>query len=126
MSPMIMSLLAGTVAVCAIMTFLWWLGIRQRNFSYVDIGWCANFAVLAVLYAALGDGWPVRKWLLAAMFSIWGVRLAAHLARRIIGEPEEGRYVELRRRWSIAGGLNWKFFLFFQLFFNSFLHNDLP
>ena len=110
-----MSLLIGTIAVVAIMTLLWWLGIRHRNFSYVDIGWCANFAVLAFVYAALGEGWLPRKWLIAAMFAIWGARLAVHLARRIIGEPEEGRYVELRRRWGVSGGLNRKFFAFFQL-----------
>jgi steroid 5-alpha reductase family enzyme len=115
MSSLTTTLLTGTIAVVAIMTLLWWLGIRNRNFSYVDIGWCANFAVLAILYASLGEGWPVRKWLLAAMFSIWGLRLATHLARRIIGEPEEGRYVELRRRWGDGATLNWKFFLFFQL-----------
>jgi steroid 5-alpha reductase family enzyme len=41
------------------------------------------------------------------------VRLAGHLARRIIGQPEEGRYVELRRRW--AANLHARFFGFFQL-----------
>jgi steroid 5-alpha reductase family enzyme len=105
----------GLLAVFLIMAALWALGIRNRNFSYVDVGWSANFAVLAVLYAALGEGWPMRKWTIAAMFSLWGVRLAGHLAKRIVGQPEEGRYVELRRRWGAAGGnLNWKFFLFFQ------------
>jgi steroid 5-alpha reductase family enzyme len=114
-NSVITSCLVGGAAVVTIMTLLWWLGIRQRNFSYVDIGWCANFAVLAIIYAALGEGWSVRKALIAAMFAIWGLRLALHLGRRIIGEPEEGRYVELRRRWGASGSLNWKFLLFFQL-----------
>ncbi len=47
------------------------------------------------------------------MYALWSVRLAGHLAERIIGEPEEGRYVELRQRW--AANLNAKFFGFFQL-----------
>jgi steroid 5-alpha reductase family enzyme len=50
---------------------------------------------------------------IAAMFSLWSLRLAGHLAKRIIGEPEEGRYVDLRQRW--AANLNAKFFGFFQL-----------
>ena len=33
----------GTLAVFLVMTALWLLGIRNRNFSYVDIGWSANF-----------------------------------------------------------------------------------
>jgi steroid 5-alpha reductase family enzyme len=103
----------GALTVFAIMTALWLLGIRNRNFSYVDIGWSANFAVLALLYANFADGWPTRKWVIAAMYALWSVRLAGHLAKRIIGEPEEGRYVDLRQRW--AGNLKAKFFGFFQL-----------
>jgi steroid 5-alpha reductase family enzyme len=102
----------GFAVVFAIMTVLWLAGIRNSNFSYVDVGWSINFAVLGVVYALLGPGWPIRKWVIAAMFALWSVRLAGHLAKRIIGEPEEGRYVELRRKW--GGNLNWKFFLFFQ------------
>ena len=103
----------GTLKVFLVMTALWLLGIRNRNFSYVDVGWSANFALLALLYATFGEGWPTRKWVIAAMFSLWSLRLAGHLAKRIVGEPEEGRYVELRQRW--AGNLNAKFFGFFQL-----------
>ena len=79
----------GTLAVFLVMTALWLLGIRNRNFSYVDIGWSANFTLLAVMYATLAGGWPTRKWVIAAMFSLWSVRLAGHLAKRIVGEPEE-------------------------------------
>ena len=32
-------LLAGTLLVAAVMFALWLLGIRNHNFSYVDIGW---------------------------------------------------------------------------------------
>jgi steroid 5-alpha reductase family enzyme len=103
----------GTLMVFLVMTALWLLGIRNRNFSYVDVGWSANFALLALVYATFAGGWPTRKWIIAAMFALWSLRLAGHLAKRIVGEPEEGRYVELRRRW--AANLNRKFFAFFQL-----------
>lgn len=104
---------AGLAVVVIIMTALWLLGLRTRNFSYVDIGWSANFAVLAILYASLTDGWPWRSWLIAAMYGFWGLRLAAHLAKRILGEPEEGRYVRLREEWGQTGNLNAKFLAFF-------------
>lgn len=112
MSPLLLVAL-GTLLVFLIMTALWLLGIRNKNFSYVDIGWSGNFAVLALLYAALAPGWETRKWLIAATYALWSVRLAGHLAKRVIGMPEEGRYVELRQRW--AANLNAKFFGFFQL-----------
>jgi steroid 5-alpha reductase family enzyme len=114
MTAVISMLGVGTLAVVTIMALLWWLGIRKRNFSYVDIGWCVNFAVLGAIYAGLGEGWPARKWIIAAMYALWSLRLAAHLAKRIIGEPEEGRYVELRDRWGTHGRLHLKFFVFFQ------------
>ena len=104
----------GALTVFVIMTALWAIGVRIRNFSYVDIGWSANFAVLAILYAALADGWSERTWLFAGMYCIWSLRLALHLARRIVGEPEEGRYVQLRAEWGASGHLNLKFFAFFQ------------
>jgi len=110
-------LLTGTVAVVVVMTVLWLLGIRQRNFSYVDIGWSANFALLALVYGVLGGGDPARRALGAALFALWSLRLAWHLGRRVLGEPEEGRYVELRRRWGAAGeaALNRRMYRFFML-----------
>ncbi|MDX1584673.1 MAG: DUF1295 domain-containing protein, partial [Thermoanaerobaculia bacterium] len=44
---------------------------------------------------------------------IWSTRLAVHLLMRILGKPEEGRYVELRRKWETR--VEWKFLLFFEL-----------
>jgi steroid 5-alpha reductase family enzyme len=118
-------LLVGTLLVVAIMFALWVLGLRTHNFSYVDIGWSANFAVLGILYAALAPGFAPRRWLIAAMFSAHGIRLGWHLAKRIIGEPEEGRYQQLRKDWGSGGerALNLKFlgFFEFQAVLNAFL-----
>lgn len=107
----------GAAAVTLVMTALWLLGIRDRNMSYVDAGWAANFALLALVYGLLGHGDPVRRVLAASMFALWSLRLAVHLGRRIVGEPEEGRYTELRRRWGSGGAaaLNARFLGFFQL-----------
>jgi len=104
----------GAAACVAVMLGLWWLGIARRNFSYVDIGWSANFTLLAVLYGVLGSGDPVRRLLVCLMYAIWSTRLALHLLRRIVGEPEEGRYVKLRQEWGASGNLNLKFLGFFQ------------
>lgn len=106
----------GAFCVITIMFVLWVVGIWCENFSYVDIGWSANFAVLGLLYAALAPGYGPKKWLMAGMFCLHGTRLAWHLARRILGHPEEGRYVQLRRDWGGGGraALNLKFLLFFK------------
>lgn len=90
---------AGALAVVLVMLCLWLVGMRTRNMSVVDIGWAANFTLLALIDGLFGAGLPARRLLAAAMFALWSLRLALHLARRIVGEPEEGRYVELRRAW---------------------------
>ena len=110
-------LLVGAGAVVLVMSALWLLGIRHRNFSYVDIGWSANFALLAVIDGALGGGAAPRRALIATMVALWSLRLAWHLGRRVLGAPEEGRYVELRRRWGADGerALNGRMYRFFML-----------
>ena len=116
-------LLLGTLLVVAVMFGLWLLGIRNRNFSYVDIGWSVNFALLGALYAALAPGDLQRRLVIAAMFAAHGLRLGWHLSKRIIGEPEEGRYQQLRKDWAGGGNLNLKFlgFFEFQAVLNAFL-----
>ena len=111
---MLTLLLVGVVAVVTVMLALWLLGLARHNFSYVDIGWSANFALLAIIYGALGNGDPLRRLLICGMFAVWSTRLALHLATRIIGEPEEGRYVQLRKEWGVKGNVNLKFLGFFQ------------
>jgi steroid 5-alpha reductase family enzyme len=107
----------GSVAVVLVMSGLWLLGIRARNFSYVDIGWSANFALLALIYGTLGSGDAARRTLIGLLFAMWSLRLAWHLGRRVLGHPEEGRYVELRRTWGAAGesALNRRMYRFFML-----------
>ena len=121
-SPFVL-LFLGTLLVVAVMFGLWLLGLRNRNFSYVDIGWSVNFALIGVLYAALAPGDLSRRLVIAAMFSAHGLRLGWHLSKRIIGEPEEGRYQQLRADWGKSGNLNLKFlgFFEFQAVLNAFL-----
>ncbi len=97
--------LAGlALAACLLlMAGLWVLHLRLRDAGVVDPGWAAGLGVCAVLYGALGTGWPPRRAAVAAMGLVWSVRLAAHLARRMRGRPEEGRYRALRAEWEAAG-----------------------
>jgi steroid 5-alpha reductase family enzyme len=110
--------LSVSIAV-AVMLLLWLAGVARRNFSYVDIGWSLNFALIAFACAAVGDGWAVRRVVFTSMVALWSLRLALHLAGRIIGQPEEGRYIKLRESWGRKSSgshasLNLKFFGFFQ------------
>jgi steroid 5-alpha reductase family enzyme len=100
--------------MCAWMFLLWLVHLAIRNAAIVDAGWAFGISFCAAFYAFNGSGAFPRRWLLASMVLVWGLRLGFHLLfNRIIGHPEEGRYVELRRKW--APNINLKFLIFFQV-----------
>ncbi|MEO8501612.1 MAG: DUF1295 domain-containing protein [Vicinamibacteria bacterium] len=124
-----MSLLIGAALSLAIvlmaLTFL--IARRVENFSIVDIAWSFNFTPVAMTLSVLGTGVASRRLVMAGLVSVWSLRLATHLARRVaaLHPVEEGRYLELRRQW--AHDVNGRFFRFFLLqgFLNAFLSMPL-
>jgi steroid 5-alpha reductase family enzyme len=115
-------LLEGTGAVAAVMLILWLIHLPMKNAAIVDAGWAGGLAILAVFYASAGGGYPLRAWVMAAMVSVWGLRLAFYLLfTRVIGHPEEGRYQELRREWKTNIPLKFLGFFEFQALLCVFL-----
>jgi steroid 5-alpha reductase family enzyme len=113
MEPAVHALIIGAASVCGLMLLLWLIHLPLQNAAIVDAGWAGGLALLGVIYAAAGGGYVPRAWLVAAMATLWGLRLALYLLfTRVIGHPEEGRYVQLRREW--GGNLPLKFLAFFQ------------
>jgi steroid 5-alpha reductase family enzyme len=102
--------IGGTV-VAALMFVLWLVQVVTRNAGYVDVGWAWGLGILAGIYAWLGPATGMPKWVLAAMVGCWALRLGTHLLVRTVGQPEEGRYQQLRSQWPTATNL--KFLLFF-------------
>ena len=114
--------LTGTIAMAGFMLLLWIIHLLIRNAAIVDAGWAAALAALAILYALHGPGYAPRKWLIASMAAFWGLRLAAYLLfSRVIGKPEEGRYVQLRREWKTNLSLRFLFFFEFQALLTAIL-----
>ena len=106
-------LMVGAVSVCGLMLALWLIHVPLRNASVVDPGWAGGLALLGIVDGALGDGYPPRRLLIAAMAAIWGLRLAFYLLfTRVLGHPEEGRYQQIRRDW--GGNMPFKFLFFFE------------
>jgi len=107
--------LAGVgAAVLALMMFVIWLvSVRLNNAGFVDVGWSLGLVLLAVWSAWQGPGFAPRRWIMAGMVTFWGLRLALHLIRRIVSEPEDGRYQQLRREWQ-GKNINLRFLLFFE------------
>lgn len=105
----------ATAATCAVFAAAYVFARRIDNYGVVDVVWSYAFAALAAFYALAGQGWPVRRALIAAMVAVWSLRLGTHLWVRVAGHHpvEDSRYVQLRRDW--AGVFHAKMFGFFQL-----------
>jgi steroid 5-alpha reductase family enzyme len=95
------------------MFVLWLISLRIKNAGIVDVGWALGLVLLAVWYAWRGSGFPARRWILAGMVTVWGLRLAFHLVRRIAREPEDGRYRQLRHDW-LGHRVGLRFLFFFE------------
>lgn len=90
-------LLLNAGVILALTTGLWAVSVALRDTSIVDVFWGAGFVVVAwVTYAATNGGG--ERIVLAALTTLWGVRLTAHLARRNIGKGEDKRYTAMRAR----------------------------
>jgi len=69
--------------------------------SVVDVAWGLVFTAMTVVTAViavaadLGTTW--RSWLLVGLVSVWGLRLAIHLAIKQAGHGEDPRYARMLR-----------------------------
>jgi steroid 5-alpha reductase family enzyme len=103
----------GWILAAAVMALLWAGHLRLENAGLVDPGWTGLVAALAIIDACYSDGLPARRSAIGFMMGSWGARLAIFLLYdRVIGRPEDGRYVELRRTFGTRAAT--RFFWFFQ------------
>jgi steroid 5-alpha reductase family enzyme len=96
-----------------LMSALWLVSLLLKNSSIVDIFWGTGFVISAWVYFALTpDGLMLRKWLIAALVTIWGLRLSLYILWRNWGKPEDFRY----QVWRKESGKRWWWKSFFQVF----------
>lgn len=89
-------LLANAIAVSLLMLTFWLLSLPLRNVAIVDVAWGLGFVLIAWVTfrtTSRSDG------LLVGLVTIWGSRLAIHLAWRNIGAEEDRRYAAMRSNW---------------------------
>jgi len=81
------------------MTLAWVVSLIKRDASIIDVFWGLGFVLLCWLYLLLGAGPPTtRRYLLAALVTLWGVRLSLYILWRNWGQTEDYRYREMRAR----------------------------
>lgn len=94
------AMVVAAVTVAVLMVVTWVVSLLLHNASIVDIVWGFGFVAVGwTTVLAVDMPGQARHWLLVAMVSIWGLRLAGYLAWRNIGKGEDFRYRAMRRRW---------------------------
>lgn len=130
------AMLVSAVTIAVLMLSTWVLSVLVKNASIVDIVWGLGFVAVSWSLVINVDGNSGRQKLLAVLVTIWGVRLAAYLAKRNIGHGEDWRYKAMRKKYGnsfplvslvtvfcLQGVLMWVVSLPVQ--FGS-AHNDTP
>ncbi len=105
----------AALGVAVLMVGLWLVSIRLRDVSIVDPVWGPAFVLVAVIAAATGGGDASRRWLLAALIAVWGLRLGAHLVSRKRGDPEEDRRYQVMRERKGDAFIPWSLVMIFGL-----------
>jgi len=110
---MITLFLKALLLIWILVTLLWIWSIMIKNVSIVDIFWGIGFVTVNAFYVfSTGDLNP-RKFLILALVTIWGLRLATYLAVRNIGKGEDFRYRQFRQNY---GHERYRWISYFQTF----------
>lgn len=101
------------VTTFAAMTALWLISLALKNSSIVDVFWGMGFVIVTWLYFLLTpEDFATRKWLIAILVTIWGLRLSLHILVRNWGKGEDFRY----RAWREEAGEQWWWRSYFKVF----------
>ena len=98
-------LLIGLALMVCLFAIVWVIGLKIRNYSFLDVIWSYGVAILAPLYAMVGPGDATRKLAFAVCGVAWSLRLGTYIFLRVVKHhpQEDARYEGLRQRWAGAG-----------------------
>lgn len=87
------------LVLLAYMTLWFVVSIVKKRNDVADVAWGLGFVLLAWVSYFLGESDNLRSLIVVALVTVWGVRLASHIARRHRGRPEDFRYAKWRTEW---------------------------
>jgi steroid 5-alpha reductase family enzyme len=98
------TLLLGWAGCLAFGLVLWLWSLRRRDASVVDIGWGLFFVGLAWWFRWRGPEATGLHLAHALLVTVWGTRLALHIAWRSRGQGEDHRYAAMRAAHGVRFG----------------------
>jgi len=105
--------LQAFLVILTLMTILWVVSVIIKNVSIVDLFWGFGFVLTNFFFFMNTDGPSPRKIIITVLVTIWGLRLSAYLAWRNIGNGEDFRYMQFRKKY---GENRYWWISFFQTF----------
>lgn len=116
-TPFVSAWLSALALLLATGTALWLVSLKLKDAGIVDIFWGLFFVLAGFCYYSLtadtaAPADRVRRLIVLAGVTFWGLRLAGYLYRRSIGKGEDRRYQSMRRR----NGARWWWFSLIQVF----------
>lgn len=96
------ALAAIAVALAMLMAGAWLVQQRTGNSGWVDTIWTFSVGLTgaaAALAPIEGAAPGARQWLVAALVTVWSVRLGSHIAARTLRMTDDPRYAAYAAEW---------------------------
>jgi steroid 5-alpha reductase family enzyme len=96
------ALAAIAVSLSALMAFAWVVQQRSGNSGWVDTIWTFSLGLVGVgsaLWPIAGAAPNTRQWLVAALVTLWSLRLGIHIAVRTAKITDDPRYAAFAMEW---------------------------
>ena len=91
-------LTVSALTISIVMLITWVVSVLIDDASIVDIVWGFGFVAATGVAFLTADTATDRSLLVLVMVTIWGLRLSGYLAWRNIGEGEDRRYRQMRKK----------------------------
>lgn len=94
------------------MNILYFIALKNKNNSLVDIGWGFGFIIISVISLMLGNNYTLKILIPNFLVYLWGFRLTYYILKRNLGKTEDYRYQEMRMKWGKRVNINAYFKVF--------------
>lgn len=94
------------------MVGMYFIALKKRNNSIVDIGWGLGFIIIALTSLVFNQSFESSHFIATVITVIWGLRLSIHIYLRNKGKGEDKRYAAMRTSWGKSHAL----YSFLQVF----------
>jgi steroid 5-alpha reductase family enzyme len=100
LNALLVNLGASLVVALVVVLIAFVIGVVGGKHRVIDVFWGLGFVAVGLTGFVLsaGHGDPTRRFLVAGLTAVWGLRLAVHIGWRGRGEPEDPRYDQLLSR----------------------------